>query len=267
MFCEGRFAYGWIPVRDVAFVDQTFQEIFQLSDLLAVVRDDVPLADPDGTFHCMSEVGMVLPQLSPAWGEAGAQYTVLAERDEHGRAVAVPALLPPGTAAPMPLPATPARFASVAAEFIGEPYGWGDLYGWRDCSGLVLDLYTPFGIPLPRNSSQQAAKGEWIDAAGMNRAAKLELLQRRGLPWMTLVRKPGHVMVYVGERDGTPLVLHALWGLKTERGGREGRLVVGRAIVSTLTPGADRTDLAEDGVLLDAVTGFARIDKPDDGRP
>jgi cell wall-associated NlpC family hydrolase len=52
----------------------------------------------------------------------------------------------------------------MANELIGEAYGWGGLYQNRDCSAMVRDMFSPFGIWLPRHSEDQAREGgEFID--------------------------------------------------------------------------------------------------------
>jgi hypothetical protein len=74
------------------------------------------------------------------------------------------------------------------------------------------------------------------------------------VPFLTLVRKPGHIMLYIGSKDGEPVVLQTIWGLKTRHRGIEGRRIIGRTVISTLEPGADLPNLARpDGVLLHTV--------------
>jgi hypothetical protein len=49
---------------------------------------------------------------------------------------------------------------------------------------------------------------------------------------------PGHIMLYVGEFSGRPVVYHNIWGLRTlEDDGGEGRLVLGRAVITSLRAG------------------------------
>ena len=145
----------------------------------------------------------------------------------------------------------------LANRMLGEPYGWGGLYTDRDCSATIMDLMAGFGIFLPRNSSQQAKLG-WVEPLdGEDDAAKKARLLMEGVPFLTLVRKPGHIMLYIGSRDGEPVVLQTIWGLKTRRRGIEGRRIIGRTVISTLEPGRDLRDLARpEGVLLHTVRSF-----------
>jgi hypothetical protein len=81
----------------------------------------------------------------------------------------------------------------------------------------------------------------------------------RGVPFATLIQFPGHIMLYIGERDGEPLVFHNMWGVQT-RGG--GRAVVGRAVVTSLRLGAEIPDRQNNSLMLDrvAVMSFPMAD-------
>ena len=243
-----RYASGWIPVNDVAFAGPAFQKEYRAHPLLAVVRDRVPLRDESGLFRFEARVGMLLP-LQAATAEG---YEVLLPvRDATGRAVLVTARIAPGDAAALPLPATATNLARVASTMLGEPYGWGGLFGHRDCSAMLLDLYTPFGLGLPRNSKQQGKAGTVIPLEGLGDQDKEALILAKAAPFASLLWKPGHIMLYLGSRNGRAVILHDVWGLRTEERGREGRRLIGRVAVTTLTPGTELPELKRpEGLLL-----------------
>jgi len=56
----------------------------------------------------------------------------------------------------MPLSATKQHIAQLIKQLQNRPYGWGGAFFFNDCSQELKSLFTPFGIWLPRNSSQQA---------------------------------------------------------------------------------------------------------------
>jgi len=90
----------------------------------------------------------------------------------------------------------------------------------------------------------------------------------KGVPWLTLVWRPGHIMLYIGAHQGQALVLHSLWGLKTRgQQGREGRQVVGRVVITTLHAGDELPHLARpEGLLLNRVEGMTILAPPQDLR-
>jgi hypothetical protein len=63
----------------------------------------------------------------------------------------------------------------------------------------------------------------------------------------------------IGQYRGRALILHNTWGLKTKTWlGKEGRHVIGKAVITTLQPGAELSDLARPmGLLINKVTGMS----------
>ncbi|WP_367614012.1 SH3 domain-containing protein [Pseudodesulfovibrio alkaliphilus] len=253
---EARYAFGWVRATDIAWVDDGFETFFRTGTYAAIVRDDVPVVDGDGVFRFDAHIGWILPVLQGGFGDNG-MALVIPVRDRRGDAVAQVAFLPSSVVRPAPLAATPANFTALINAMLGRPYGWGGLYEGRDCSMAVMDLMAPFGIFLPRNSRPQAASGEVATIAGLDRQAKKRFILARATPFMTLVGKPGHIMLYIGQHDGEPVVFHAVWGLRTMHQGKPGREVIGSAVITTLEPGLELPTLSRpDGILLETVTSI-----------
>lgn len=160
----------------------------------------------------------------------------------------------PADAEPWPIPATPRNIARLAKAMSG-PYGWGGRGGDRDCSLLMRDLFAAFGTWLPRNSNFQAQHFPGIDLSGLTPAQKLEAIERHGRPFASMIHLPGHIMLYIGNGK----VYHNIWGLRyRDRFWRIRRLVIGRAVVTTLTPGKDIPGITS--TLLDRVDRLAVIE-------
>ena len=210
-----------------------------------------------GLFLFQGRIGMVLPLA----GADKSGFTALAPaRKADGQAEIVRVPIKKADAAAMPLAATPRNLGRLADQMLGEPYGWGGYYENRDCSALMLDLMTPLGLFLPRNSSQQAKSGEYLSFEGLTPAQKEALLLARGVPLLTLLHKRGHIMLYLGQYRGRALMLHDVWGLKSlDESGTEGRLVIGRVVVTTLEPGRELPEVARAGTLLENMAGMTLL--------
>ncbi|TLM68161.1 MAG: hydrolase Nlp/P60 [Deltaproteobacteria bacterium] len=259
VFAETGFVAGWLPVQDLAWAEADFRATYRTGRYAALLRDDVTLRDETGEFLALAHLGAIFPVT--AQSEAGVQVLVPV-RDANGAAVARTAWLTADAAAIKPLPLQPARIAALANRMLGQPYGWGGLFENRDCSATIRDLFTPFGIWLPRNSADQAKSGgTFVDLAGVEPAGKRARLLREGVPFYTLLWLKGHIGLYLGvdPLSGEPMLLHNLWGVRTaDWRGREGRALVGRLAITTLKPGEERPDV-ETGRFFGNILGMTLL--------
>jgi cell wall-associated NlpC family hydrolase len=255
---ETEWAIGWVPARDVAFVSRDTARRYETGRYLTPVRDRTPVHDASGLFRFQARIGSLLPlkERTPA-----GPRVLIAVCDDQGKAVLHEASLPASSAAAFPLDPQRNRVAALANELLGQPYGWGGLYGRRDCSSTLRDLFAPFGIWLPRNSAPQASVGETLDLQGLSAAAKQERITERGAPFFTLLGAPGHIMLYIGRHKGRPMVFHTMWGVKTWglfQG--PGRRIVGSTAITSLTPGMELPNLAgPDNSLLSRITSMTLL--------
>ncbi|MBU4277871.1 MAG: SH3 domain-containing protein [Proteobacteria bacterium] len=253
LVAETPLALGWLPVSAVGRLTSEQAGRWVKGPFLAVTKDQTPVRTLGGGFVFNAALGWLLP-LEPSPGGAWRVRAPLGA--VQGEAVLGPCALPLKAGAPFPLPLTPANLGALATPLLGQPYDWGGQWGRRDCSALTRDLLAPFGLWLPRNSSDQAKAGaENIPLEGLGDAEKRALIMEHGLPWLSLLYMPGHVMLYLGAPQGQPLVLQALWGLKIRTPHGEGRRLVGRVVITGLDPGAELPDLARpEGLLLPRLT-------------
>lgn len=236
-------------------------------DLLAPLPQNSPLPARPG----FASIGAVLPLESSAKASVGAYpeappkaypeasidpsahgiTALYPVKGADGYALAQRAALPPEHAAFWPLELTKENMAALMAQMMGQPYGWGGYGGNRDCSSTLRDLFLSFGVWLPRNSRAQAALGDGLDLSKLGAAQKEEAVLREGRPFLSLVGLPGHIMLYLGEYEGRAAVFHNMWGLRTNAGGgQQGRAIIGKAVITSLSPGAERGDLASPESLL-----------------
>lgn len=255
VFVETAFTSGWMRAEDLALANEAFRREYRSRVMAAVLADDTSLIG-GGRYLGQAHIGAIFP----LHARAGQDLVVkMPLRDADGSARTGLAHLGPRQAAVMPLPLTSRTVASLADAMAGQLYGWGGLYENRDCSSTLRDLYLPFGIWLPRNSSQQAKQGQQlVDLEGLDAERKLAAIRTLGKPFLSLIWMPGHIGLFLGsDAKGEPLLLHNIWGVRTVLpDGGAGRAVIGRLAISTLRPGEDRPDVRW-GAFLDRIRGMA----------
>jgi len=249
---ETAIAPGWVRTQDLAFVDDAFIAQYTARPFAAVIRENVSLGA-----GASAGVGAVLPVEETD----GVRLKISVPTAGPGnRAATAGVWLTQGEAALLPLAATSANIARTVNQMLGQPYGWGGLDGKRDCSAATRDALAPFGVWLPRNSSAQAKSGSFISLEGMSPEEKEQTILRNGVPFSTLVWMPGHILLYIGQYKGHPIVFHNVWGMRTlEPGGGEGRRVIGKAVITTLRVGEIYPEVGPERILLNRVRGITLI--------
>lgn len=240
-YVETPVACGWVDANDVALVDEPFQALWQNARFVALVEEHTVL----GESGLIEDIGAVLPH-------AGDNLVFVPVKNERGYASMEKVALTEGSAEPMPLRLTQANVARLGNRMVGQKYGWGGMFGLRDCSAMTRDLMAPFGIWLPRNSQAQARAGERISLADMTADERERLILREGVPFASLVTMKGHVMLYVGKYKGRAVILHDIWGIRVdEPEGEDQRLILGKVVVTSVTPGRELPNLTENKTIAD----------------
>jgi hypothetical protein len=254
--------------QDVALLPADFMKKWETGRYAAIVKDRTPICDGEGLFLFRVSLGTIFPLLHE--GEDGVDILV-AVADHDRRAVLKKVRLPNDAATAKPVPMTAVQMARLANQLLNEPYGWGGLHGNRDCSAMTRDLLAPFGIWLPRNSGDQALKGgTFIDLSRLSDDEKEKKIISEGVPYLTLLWRKGHIMLYMGVYNGKPLVFHNLWGISTRTAlGRRGKLIVGHAAITTLHPGRElrnydeaAADLTKNLMGMTLLVGHPEIPAP-----
>ncbi len=135
------------------------------------------------------------------------------------------------------LPYTQKNMAYQAFKMLHQPYGWGEMFGARDCSRFMMDLFSTFGILMPRNSKLQARVGISLGQLEGKTIKEKKKILDRAIPLATTLRLPGHIMLYLGRENGKYYVIHNIWGI--QKAGWFGPSVkkIGRTVVSDLSLG------------------------------
>lgn len=262
LLVESHHAMGWVPTMQIVPVDSAIIRAWEKSQLIAPVQEPVTLLDSLNHFVSQAKIGSVFPLIDTT----DTHWIVgVVVKCNQLKGEMIPAKVPKNQAVRKPWPFTLAHAAGLAEQMIYELYGWGGYLSNRDCSAMIKDFYAPFGIWLPRHSKTQASYfPDQIELKVFQNSQKEALILKEGLPYLSLIYKPGHIMLFAGARGNRPVVFHNLWGLRTRpRFGREGRKIIGQAALTTLTPGKDLKTPARKETLLDGVSRITFVVHPD----
>ncbi len=256
-FAENSLAAGWVRADHVAFVDEQFITNYTTKDYAALTRDKVDINDVSGKRLGHAHMGAVFPLINH--DDTG--ITVLMPiRGANGMAKITKAVLSHEYAAKKPLPLQAMHIAKLGNEMIAQPYGWGGTNEYRDCSSTLHDLFTPFGIWLPRNSLAQYRSAAMRPLKNLDLKAKEAIILSSGVPFMSFIWMPGHIGLYLGEYEGKAVMFHNIWGIRiNEEDHNDNRHIIGRAVVTSLEPGIELDNINENQTLLNRIGGISTI--------
>jgi len=242
-FVRASYSFGWVRTSDLALVNSDFIKTFENENYAMVIKDNLRL------YHDNKDISIV--KLGALFPISKDQQYFVASRDTKGRAhIEKVKVSNANIIAKKPLPFTAKNVGMLAKEFYGEPYGWGGSYECRDCSATTRDFLGVFGIFLRRNSSKQAEDGEDISILGLNKAKKKKKIIQDAEPFRSLLYVPGHIVLYLGEYKGEPVIMHTYWGIRKKD---KTKIITGRTIITSTEPGKERADVREQSKLINTL--------------
>lgn len=191
--------------------------------------------DDKGEFAFEARVGAIYP------------YDELRNGVYYGQVGSVKFHILVSDAAEFPLEFDDERLKNQMTQLLNRPYGWGGYDDERDCSALTRDIFAPFGVYLPRNSLAQSLAWERFDISALSNSQKMTLIKRYGKPYETLLYLKGHIVLYVGVVGGENLAFHSVWGVRTKN---DGRILIGKSVITTLDIGKDDKRVKKSDLLL-----------------
>ena len=241
------YAYGWLPLSDIAFVDSKFRKKFMNNNYAVTIRDNLFIKDKK--FKTIVKLGTIFPI------DRKSKKYIIASKNKKGYAkIKLLKTRKKWIVAKKPIAFTPANVALISKQLVGEPYGWGGKLQARDCSSLTKDFFAPFGIFLRRNSKEQSHDGKRITRIrGLSSKKKKAIILKKAKPFRSLLYVGGHVTLYLGQKNGEPIIMHNYWGSRLNN--RKKR-IFGRSIISTTEIGKERKDIKKRAMLLNT---FSKI--------
>lgn len=239
-FVQGAYAFGWIKASDIAIVDDNFIKQFQNGSYAITIKDNLRLYN-DNKEITLVKMGTIFPYDKDGYFFASKNkdgYAIISKFNPTANEII----------SKKPLKFTPKNIAKIASQFKNEPYGWGEGYETRDCSALTRDFFAPFGIFLDRNSGQQAKNGCQTYIKSLNKDDKKKVIVSNAKPFRSMLFAPGHIVLYLGEYNNEPVVMHAYWGIRQKDWSK---LITGRTIISTTEPAKELNTTREESQLIE----------------
>lgn len=190
---------AWVDSRAIARVSPSFVSTWQTharAQLAAIIQTKTPVQDQSGVFQFYAYVGSLFPVEKQ---DAEGLTILIPEQTPTGEAQIAFARLPSSEAAVMPLAPTPHNAAKLIATLQGRPYGWGNTRFYNDCSAELQNFFLPFGIWLPRHSSDQVNQGLMVDLSASSTEQRIAYLRQNGRPFFTIVYIGNHVFLFIGD--------------------------------------------------------------------
>lgn len=239
VFVRTRDYRGWLPLNKVAITDAATWQTYANPAAPAVVTARL-LTLKAGAKNQLYQMGTAIPTKNG--------NLLLPTRDHKGHLVSVPVKAAYGASLHQGyLPYTTNNTIRLAFRHLGAPYGWGGMKNSVDCSAFVQDVYKAMGIYLPRNGDEQAKAFPGKSFRGLSHSARIQAV--KSLAPGSVIYTPGHVMLILGNNQGTPYMIHSIasYGQPTANG------VVKNRIMQVVVSKADL--LGGSGTsLLDQVT-------------
>ncbi|MDR0762853.1 MAG: SH3 domain-containing protein [Campylobacteraceae bacterium] len=249
-FVESAFAAGWVKTNEIALIDEELAAKIKNSPHIVITKDNTPLYLENNSFAHYIKMGAILPLLQ---SDEEHYKAFIIRSDTYKRAKTLNVIVKQEFAAPFPLEFNEKNVKTALNELLGENYGWGGLYNNRDCSAMTRDFFSLFGIWLPRNSLAQKRSSTFVNVQNLTAIQKEQTLKELGIPYLTLVYMPGHIMLYVGQTDKRALIMHNIWGVTNNKGGK---FLIGKSVISDLYIGENLPDMKTKNLLMSKIQGF-----------
>ncbi len=258
VFIECSFGFGWVKTKDIVFIKPAYTQLWQKAQQVFFLKDAQPIYDENGNYLFDSRLGMVLPLID----EDDETYTVLSvSKSKENTPLYLRSKISKNIAHKGIIRFNTKNVVQLIEELKKGKYGWGGIYGQRDCSSTLRDFYTPFGFWLPRNSSVQSSVGDVLMLEQFSNEQKIEQIREKATPFKTFVYKKGHIALYVGNYNNQPIIFQNVWGVKTKKDGVEGRFLIARPIFSTLEVGKNLKEFDPDASMLSQMKSINTIVK------
>ncbi|MBM0637378.1 SH3 domain-containing protein [Campylobacter sp. VicNov18] len=233
---------GFVESKDLEIFSEYRSKIYENLNFITPLKEKLAVLSNDNNFFFESRIGAIYPYYKEDknyfYGKIGSKKYKISKNN----------------ATKFPLQFNDQNLKSQISEILNLPYGWGGYNFERDCSLLTRDIFSAFGLYLPRNSAAQKNSFAHFNISTLNNTQKKDFLSRFGKAYLSLLYLPGHIMLYAGKIDQNNIVIHDIWGLKK---GTTQRLLISSSAITSLEIGKE--DILEENLLLSRVQEISFI--------
>lgn len=236
---QTEFIYGWVDVSYLAFVSpKQAQTLSSLKNFAIPKNDESIIKDWRGDYVTQARIGKL-------FALADKDKIFIYKRQSNGKLRIEKTALNPSEFDTFPQAFSQKKVAEYINAMMGRQYGWGGLYEERDCSAFIRDIFSNFGLYLPRNSYAQANFGKsQIDLSKFDFEKKERILLKKTTPFAGLLYLKGHTMLYLGVNNKKQaIVAHSAWSVLAGNPESREEYRLGGVVITTLKPANEYNDV------------------------
>ena len=246
---------GWIKTENIAFTSRENIKEWNSYKKIAVATDtkaDIFLDKTLKQFAGYVRMGTYFPLKSKNKKYVVVRFPVA---DKNGNLVITNGYIHRNSVNIGFLKYTQRNILIQAFKHLNSLYGWGGSRAEQDCSGMLGQIFNCFGVVLPENSAQKIKCGEIFE---LERYEDIDIKKQniieKAIPALSFIYLQGHIMLYIGNDDNEPYVLHNVWGVSAFNNNNEKTILyINRTIVGDLNLG----DIVTDNSLIERVIKFS----------
>ena len=211
-FVQSKNAWGWVYAAALAMMDEENWLKLARQESMQILAPQMKI-DKDSVLLYATR----LPYLGIY---AQKYWAMLPKRDKWGNVYFKQISFPQNAEISAgSLSLTPEMVLKEGCKFLQEKYDWGAKHGGHDCTSLLSDIFSTFGISLASNSAKmlKMAKVDYWEK-NWNHEERLNKLSEINIGSILLFK--GHAMLYLGKRGDRESILHSVYRLGQSVNGR-----------------------------------------------
>lgn len=232
-FVKSSYTFGWIKTKDILFLNEKTIKEFKTKEYYIAIKDNFNIYK-NKVFVEKIKLATIFPYIRSKTED---HFLIIVPDNNTLFGKISKINISNDYVKKAPIKFSSRNLRILTNELINESYSWGGFNNKRDCSALTRDFMAPFGIYLARNSASQKQNGKYLDMKNLSNEEKKIFIRKHAIPYLSLIYKQGHIMLYIGEFNNQNIVFHNLWSISTINNKKEKeKIIISKAIISSLEP-------------------------------